>query len=103
MLFDADSVLDVADDLVAALGGRAWLQSSTVGPDGMARIAAAVPSAAGRLLDAPVLGTRKPAEDGTLLVLLSGPAPRGHGWRPAWRRSVRGHWSSATTWGRRAR
>jgi 3-hydroxyisobutyrate dehydrogenase len=74
VLFDADSVLAVADDLVAALGDDAvWLQTSTVGPDGMTRIAAAVPAAAGRLLDAPVLGTRKPAEDGTLVVLLSGP------------------------------
>ena len=74
VLFDADSVLEVADDLVAALGEDAvWLQASTVGPDGMARIAAAVPAAGGRLLDAPVLGTRKPAEDGALVVLLSGP------------------------------
>ncbi len=74
VLFDAESVLDVADDLVAALGEDAvWLQASTVGPDGMARIAAAVPAAGGRLLDAPVLGTRKPAEDGALVVLLSGP------------------------------
>ena len=73
-LFDADSVLAVADDLVAALGhDAAWLQASTIGPDGMARVAAAVPAAADRLLDAPVLGTRKPAEDGTLVVLLSGP------------------------------
>jgi 3-hydroxyisobutyrate dehydrogenase len=73
-LFDADNVIAVADDVVAALGRDAvWLQVSTVGPDGMARIAAAA-AVGDRLLDAPVLGTRKPAEDGTLVVLLSGPA-----------------------------
>ena len=58
MLFDADSVLEVAAEVVAALGPDAvWLQSTTVGPDGMARIAAAAAGAADRLLDAPVLGT----------------------------------------------
>ena len=75
VLFDADSVLSVTDELVAALDADAvWLQSSTVGPAGMGRIAAAATSVSDRLLDAPVLGTRKPAEDGTLVVLVSGPA-----------------------------
>lgn len=75
-LFDAESVLAVAADVVATLGEEAvWLQASTVGPDGMARIATASGSVGDRVLDAPVLGTRKPAEDGTLVVLLSGPAP----------------------------
>lgn len=74
-LFDANNVLAVADDVVPALGPEAvWLQVSTVGPDGMARVAAAASAIKDRLLDAPVLGTRKPAEDGTLAVLLSGPA-----------------------------
>jgi 3-hydroxyisobutyrate dehydrogenase len=75
MLYDADSVLDVAADLVAALGSEAvWAQSTTVGPEGMARIAeAAGPAMAGRLLDAPVLGTKQPAETGNLTVLVSGP------------------------------
>ena len=36
MLFDADSVLGVTDDLLAALGPDAvWAQSTTVGPAGM--------------------------------------------------------------------
>ena len=69
------SVLAVTDELVGALGPDAvWVQASTVGPDGMRRIAAAAGAAAGRLVDGPVLGTRKPAEDGTLVVLASGPA-----------------------------
>ena len=73
MLYDADSVLDVAADLVAALGPDAvWAQSTTVGPDGMARIAEAAGAASGRLLDAPVLGTKQPAETGHLVVLVSG-------------------------------
>ncbi len=74
-VFDEASVLDIADEVAGALGAdAAWLQISTVGPAGIARIAAAVPGVADRLLDAPVLGTRKPAEDGTLVVLVSGPA-----------------------------
>ncbi len=74
MVYDTDSVLAVTDELVAALGADAvWVQSSTVGPDGMRRIAEAAGEARDRLLDGPVLGTRKPAQDGTLVVLLSGP------------------------------
>lgn len=73
MLFDTDSVLAVAGEVAEALGPDAvWLQSSTVGPDGMRRIASAAGSVSDRLLDAPVLGTRKPAEDGTLVLLVSG-------------------------------
>ncbi len=75
MLFDADSVLDVATEVVAALGPDAvWAQATTVGPAGMARIAEAAGSAVDRLLDAPVLGTKQPAENGKLTVLVSGPA-----------------------------
>lgn len=74
MMFDADSVLEVADEVTAALGPAAvWAQSTTVGPAGMARIAQAAGAARGRLLDAPVLGTKQPAETGNLVVLLSGP------------------------------
>lgn len=70
--FDTDAVLSIAPDVSAALGSDAvWLQCATVGPAGMRRIADAAPGAP--LLDAPVLGTKKPAEDGTLVVLVSGP------------------------------
>ncbi len=73
MLFDADSVLGVAADVVGALRADAvWVQSSTVGPEGMRRIAEASEPVEDRLLDAPVLGTRKPAEEGALVVLVSG-------------------------------
>ena len=74
VLFDTESVLAVTDELVDALSLDAvWLQVSTVGPAGARRIADEVPQAHERLLDAPVLGTRQPAEDGKLVVLLSGP------------------------------
>lgn len=75
MLYDTDSVLAVAADVAAALGPDAvWVQSTTVGPAGMARIAEAAGPAGDRLLDAPVLGTKQPAEAGKLTVLVSGPA-----------------------------
>ncbi len=71
MLYDADSVRAVVAELVGALGDDAvWLQTSTVGPDGAREIAALAP---GRIVDAPVLGTRTPAENGALVVLVSGP------------------------------
>ncbi len=75
MVYDADSVLDLAADVVAALEPEAvWVQSTTVGPAGMARISEAAAPVADRLLDAPVLGTKQPAETGNLIVLVSGPA-----------------------------
>ncbi len=72
ILFDADAVLDVTAELVDALGSDAvWLQSATVGPEGIARIAQAAGDR--QLLDAPMLGTKQPAEQGTLVPLVSGP------------------------------
>lgn len=69
MLFDTDAVLSVRQELVAALGVDAlWLQSSTVGPDGMRRIAEGLD----RIVDAPVVGTKQPAEQGSLVVLAAG-------------------------------
>jgi len=71
VLFDGPAVLDVTPELVAALGPNAvWMQSSTVGLDAIARIA----DKAGEthIVDAPVLGTREPAEQGRLVPLVSG-------------------------------
>src|SRR6476646_10299974 len=62
MLFDADSVATTMEQARDALGPDAvWVQQTTVGVAGHDRLAA------------PVLGTRKPAEDGALVVLASGP------------------------------
>ncbi len=75
MVYDADSVVDITGEVVGALGdGAVWAQSTTVGPEGMRRIADAAGAVRGRLLDAPVLGTKQPAEDGKLTILVSGPA-----------------------------
>jgi len=70
MLWDTTAVLDVLGAAAGAAPDAVWLQASTVGPDGMREIAAARPDL--RLVDAPVLGTRAPAEQGTLVALLSG-------------------------------
>ena len=71
MLFDVDAVLQVTPELLGALGPNAtWLQCSTVGPEGIARIAEKAGET--HLLDAPVLGTREPAEQGRLVPLVSG-------------------------------
>jgi 3-hydroxyisobutyrate dehydrogenase len=70
MLWDTAAVLDVLGAAAGSAPGAVWLQASTVGPDGMRQVAVAHPDL--RLLDGPVLGTKGPAEQGTLVVLLSG-------------------------------
>ncbi len=73
VLFDTAAVLEV---LAAAAGGAepaaVWLQTSTIGPDGTERVAALAAEHGLRLVDAPVLGTKGPAEQGKLVALLSG-------------------------------
>ena len=49
-----------------------WLQASTIGPQGTERVAALAAEHGLRLVDAPVLGTKAPAEQGKLVALLSG-------------------------------
>jgi 3-hydroxyisobutyrate dehydrogenase len=77
MLLDTVAVDDVmsADDGAgrAARDGAIWIQSSTVGVDGAAKLAALAVRFGLLYVDAPVLGTREPAEQGTLTVLASGP------------------------------
>jgi len=73
ILFDRDAVLAVADEITGALAPDAvWVQSATVGPAGIAAIAAAADT--DRILDAPVVGTKQPAEHGKLVTLVSGDA-----------------------------
>lgn len=71
MLYDADAVLDVMGPLIGDVDGI-WLQMSTIGPEGTRRAAELAGTAGVTLLDAPVLGTRQPAEQGELVVLVSG-------------------------------
>jgi 3-hydroxyisobutyrate dehydrogenase len=72
MLYDVDSVLDVLGGVVAELKDAVVVQSSTIGLDGIRRVAAFAEEHDLQVLDAPVLGTKKPAEDGDLVVLASG-------------------------------
>jgi 3-hydroxyisobutyrate dehydrogenase len=84
MVYDAASVLELTGEVVGALDHEAvWAQSSTVGPDGMRRIADAAGEVGDRLLDAPVLGTKQPAEQGRITVLVSGAAAAVDRARPA--------------------
>jgi len=72
MLFDADSVLAVLDEAAAGLAeGALLVQSTTVGLR-QPEVAQAARAHGLRVLDAPVLGTRQPAEEGKLTVLASG-------------------------------
>jgi 3-hydroxyisobutyrate dehydrogenase len=74
MLFDADSVEAAIVEAGPALAaGTIWAQTSTIGVEGIDRM---VKLAAERdliLVDAPVVGTKKPATDGTLVILAAGP------------------------------
>lgn len=74
MLSDAAAVLDVAQHaLAAAPEGATWLQMSTIGLDGTQRCAELAERHGLDFVDAPVLGTKAPAEQGTLVVLAAGP------------------------------
>ena len=78
MVTDADAVISIARDqgMLAALpAGAIWAQMSTIGVAGTDRVAAT--AAAQRpdvmLLDAPVSGSKDPAERGELTIFASGP------------------------------
>ncbi len=75
MLYDADAVLEVAGVFAGQLQpGTVWLQSSTIGRAGMEKVAELARRENLLLLDAPMLGTKQPAEKGELTILVSGPA-----------------------------
>jgi 3-hydroxyisobutyrate dehydrogenase len=74
MLYDGATVLDVMREAAPGLrAGQLWVQSTT---SGLADFPALAELAAGHglvLFDAPVAGTRQPAEAGQLTVLAAGP------------------------------
>ncbi len=73
MLFDLAATRAVVEEAAGSFAADAlWVQTGTVGPDGTAELAALAAERGLVYLDAPVLGTEKPAEDGTLVVLASG-------------------------------
>lgn len=73
MLYDADSVVEVAQEALPAVqSGPVWVQSSTIGLEGTDRAAAVAARFGVPYVDAPVLGTKGPAEQGQLVVLAAG-------------------------------
>lgn len=68
-----DAVMLGGGGLDAMAEDAVWLQMSTVGGPWTDRLAAAAGDRGLGFLDAPVLGTKEPAESGDLLVLASGP------------------------------
>ncbi len=84
---DADVIVTVLKDgpavneaMAAALPGlrkgAIWLQLSTVGVEGIDTLAAFAEENGLVFYDAPVQGTRQPAEQGKLVILASGPEER---------------------------
>ncbi|MFI1305762.1 NAD(P)-dependent oxidoreductase [Streptomyces sioyaensis] len=74
MLLDGPAVLDALHQAAPALPpGALWLQMSTVGPEGLAPLARFAKEHGLRFVDAPVLGTKDPAEKGELTILAAGP------------------------------
>jgi 3-hydroxyisobutyrate dehydrogenase len=72
MLGDADAVLEAAGRAELA-EGQLWIESSTIGLDGTERAARLAQERGAVFVDAPVSGTKGPAEQGALVVLASGP------------------------------
>ncbi|MGT2426564.1 NAD(P)-dependent oxidoreductase [Amnibacterium kyonggiense] len=74
MLFDEESVAEVMRQALPLFdAGTVWVQSSTVGRDGIERLAELARPHGVPFYDAPVVGTKQPAEAGKLTVLASGP------------------------------
>jgi 3-hydroxyisobutyrate dehydrogenase len=78
MVSDTDAVVTIARDqgMLAALApGAIWVQMSTIGVAGIERVAAMAQAERPdvTLLDAPVSGSRDPAERGQLTIFASGP------------------------------
>ncbi|NSY41452.1 NAD(P)-dependent oxidoreductase [Leisingera sp. ANG59] len=77
MLKDAGAITEVMSALPDAESAPeppvCWLQMSTVGPADLPGLQALADRKGLALIDAPVLGTRQPAEAGQLLVLAAGP------------------------------
>jgi 3-hydroxyisobutyrate dehydrogenase len=74
ILSDGDAVLEVAEQaLPAATDDALWVQMSTIGHEATDRCIELAAQHGTEFVDAPVVGTKKPAEEGKLTVLASGP------------------------------
>ncbi|MFF3937147.1 NAD(P)-dependent oxidoreductase [Streptomyces phaeofaciens] len=75
MLYDGPAALEVMREAAPALRrGAVWAQSTTAGIEAITGLAAFAGEHGLVFFDAPVLGTRQPAEAGQLTVLAAGPA-----------------------------
>ncbi|MGO3740593.1 NAD(P)-dependent oxidoreductase [Marinomonas foliarum] len=76
MVSDPEAALALCqgpDSVAAGIGaGRGYVDMSTVDDTTSKAIADLISQAGGRFLEAPVSGTKKPAEDGTLIILAAG-------------------------------
>ena len=74
MLFDEAAVLAVMDEALPAMSaGAVWVQSGTLGVEATEQLAARAAEAGIGFVDAPVMGTKQPAEEGKLTVLAAAP------------------------------
>ncbi|MET9556646.1 NAD(P)-dependent oxidoreductase [Streptomyces sp. NPDC006645] len=74
MLYDGPATLEAMRAAAPGLGpGTLWLQSTTAGLDALTPLAELADAHGLVFFDAPVLGTRGPAEQGSLTVLAAGP------------------------------
>jgi 3-hydroxyisobutyrate dehydrogenase len=74
MVSDGDAVAEMVQPALGAFGDAVWAQMSTVGVAGIERLERMAGDAGVTIVDAPVSGTKQPAQEGTLVVLASGPA-----------------------------
>ena len=73
IVFDAESVLSVLAEAAESVSPDAvWVQASTIGLDGTARVSAQAQAAGVPLIEAMMLGTKAPAENGKLVMLAAG-------------------------------
>jgi 3-hydroxyisobutyrate dehydrogenase len=75
MLTDGRAVEEVMREALERMpDGAVWVQMSTVGIEAIEQLARLAGERGVAFVDAPVLGTKQPAEQGQLIVLASGPA-----------------------------
>jgi 3-hydroxyisobutyrate dehydrogenase len=74
MLADSGAVIESMRAALPCVGeDSTWLQMSTIGEAGTERCIQLAQEQRITLVDAPVLGTKQPAEEGKLVILASGP------------------------------
>ncbi|GMN28346.1 hypothetical protein TIFTF001_002007 [Ficus carica] len=66
VVFDKDGVLEQISD------GKGYIDMSTIDADTSSKIGKAISAKGGSFLEAPVSGSKKPAEDGQLVILAAG-------------------------------